>query len=131
MKRNIDLTENRMFRYKNSFNGLDGLMRAVHGLPWDRKLIPINDDSDLDLGHQKESIIALGDKNTRAKIKLYREMDSDKYCDCCGCRITPWENIYRLCSKCNDSLEGYVYSDKCKWRKSQKEDLIVRNILEF
>ena len=77
-------------------------------------------EDDLDLEYQGKSVIALGDKATRAKIKEYRKMDSLDYCDCCGTRMNlkPWDREIGVCHKCNDYYQKQ--EDKCKWRKEEE-----------
>ena len=80
------------------------------------------DESDLE--HQRKSIIATGNKETRAKIRFYREMDDPDYCDCCGKRINlkPWDWEFSVCHSCNDRMLK-EQEDKCKWRKLTKETI--------
>ena len=123
MKRNVDLTENRFF--SNSSQVVSRLFSALIGkFPWSFAFFKINSEDDLDLEHQGKSVIALGDKATRAKIKEYRQMDSLDYCDCCGARMNlkPWDRELGVCHKCN---EYYGKSfDRCKWRNKRLNETI-------
>ena len=127
MKENIDLTESMIFsrgsRQFGTFGSLinKSLLNECR-FPWNIKTIKSEDD--LDLGHQRKSVIALGDKVTRAKIKECRQMDSLDYCDCCGARMNlkPWNRELGVCHKCN---EYYGKSfDRCKWRNKRLNETI-------
>lgn len=120
MKRNVDLTENRFFSNDSRFNGVLFPSVIFAGkFPWNASVEIIVSDDDLDADHQRKAIIAVGNKATRAKVKFYREMDSEDYCDCCGVRMNliPWDREIGVCHKCN----GYHFEakDKCKWRKNE------------
>ena len=134
MKRNVDLTQNRMF--SNNFGNmtvnaiLTGRRIIINGVyPWDYSniIVEVNSDDELDLDHQQKSLIALGDKAMRARIKEYRQMDSDNYCDCCGIRMNlkPWDREIGICHRCDLSYKKD--DDKCKWRI--KEIITNANIL--
>ena len=122
MKENIDLTESMIFsrgsRQFGTFGSLinKSLLNECR-FPWNIKTIKSEDD--LDFGHQRKSVIALGDKATRAKIKEYRQMDSLDYCDCCGARMNlkPWGGELGVCHKCNEYYEKSF--DRCKWRNKR------------
>lgn len=124
MKRNVDLTENRFFSSNNPFNDISiGVLTAgiVTGekFPWNAYIEIIDPDNDLYTNQQK-TIIIVGNKKTRAKIKEYRQMDSLDYCDCCGKRMNlkPWDLEIGVCHQCNDHYTKQ--EDKCKWRKKEK-----------
>ena len=127
MKRNVDLTENRFFSNDGWLNNMNtsvwtlGLLTGEK-FPWNAHLKQINSDDDLDLDHQRKSIIAIGNKTMRAKVKEYRQMDSLDYCDCCGKRMNlkPWNWELGICHQCNEYYQKQ--EDKCKWRK--KEEII-------
>lgn len=123
MKRNVDLTENRFF--SNSSQLVSRLFSDITGkFPWNFDFLEIKSEDDLDLRHQRKSIIALGDKATRAKIKEYRKMDSLDYCDCCGARMNlkPWDRELGVCHKCNEYYEKSF--DRCKWRNKRYNETI-------
>nr|DAG61078.1 MAG TPA: 30S ribosomal protein S11 [Caudoviricetes sp.] len=113
MKSNIDLTENRIFSRINFDSIINVISNECSRVPWNIKID--NSGDEYDLLHQKKSLIALGDRKQREKIKLYRKMDSGNYCDRCGDRIMPWENKKRLCHRCEDS---YLPRERCPWRKA-------------
>lgn len=104
MKRNIDLTENRLFSRK----------RNTH-----IKRMAIDDA--LVSGYQDRAIIIEGNGETRAEVRGYIQMDSDYYCDRCGSKMNliPWDREEGLCHKCSNYYENNI--DKCKWRI--KEDI--------
>lgn len=135
MKRNVDLTQNRIF--SNNFGNmtvnaiLNGRRIIINGVyPWDYSNIitEVNSDDELDMDHQKRSIIALGDKAMRSRIKEFRQMDSLNYCDCCGIRMNlkPWDREYGVCHRCNSYY--LKDDDKCKWRKLKEriENAVIR-----
>lgn len=131
MKTNIDLTQNRIFS-RNTFNTLTSLLITQFNnkskYPWNIYAIEEINTED-DLSHQKQSIIALGNKIKRAEIKMYREMDSTDYCDCCGSRmnIIPWDIEVGVCHKCNSYMEKE--NDKCLWRyKDPIRNAVIRTV---
>ena len=126
MKRNVDLTSNRFFSNNNWFNGVLTLgLVTGEKFPWNAFAERVMSDDDLNSDLQRKAIIAAGNKATRAKVKFYREMDSEDYCDCCGARMNlkPWDREVGVCHKC----ENYYLKeqDKCKWRKRE----IINNVV--
>ena len=123
MKRNVDLTENRFFSSNVApIFSLTSLINEKE-MPWTRFMKKLTSDDDINLEHQRNAIIAVGNKETRAKVKFYREMDSFDYCDCCGKRMNlkPWDKEIGICHQCNDYY--LKDEDRCKWRKKE----IIRN----
>ena len=114
MKRNVDLTENRLFSNNILFSLIIG-----EKFPWNTSLEEIRSDDDFDLDHQEKAIIAVGNKSARAKERFYREMDSPDYCDCCGKRMNlkPWDMEIGICHKCYNYYQEE--KDRCKWRKKE------------
>lgn len=124
MKRNVDLTWNRFFSSNNWLNdSAIGVLTfsgiTVEKFPWNAYIKEIKSNDEFDLEHQRKSIIAVGNKAMRAKVKKYRQMNSFDYCDCCGVRMNlkPWDGEIGICHKCNNYYEKDV--DKCKWRKGE------------
>lgn len=120
MKRNVDLTEDMIF--SRNFAPIISIRSLINKkeMPWTRFIMKqISSDDDIDLDHQRESIIALGNKATRAKIKFYRELDSWDYCDCCGkeMNLIPWDREIGVCHECDRRLTKD--NDKCKWRTKE------------
>ena len=98
MKNNVDLTESQLFSRRLPTLTLE--MITVSKFPWDTGIFQhIRSDDELDLNHQKKSLIALGDKKQRAEISEYWKMDSVNYCDCCGERMNlkPWDREIGIC----------------------------------
>ena len=128
MKRNVDLTENRMFSINEEINILRFYNEIRNKYPWlGSNIVEVHDDDELrDLGKQRDRIITTGNKATRAKIKEFRQMDSENYCDCCGIRMNlkPWDGEFGVCHRCDDYLENQEI-DKCKWRVKE----IIRNAI--
>ena len=121
MKSNIDLTENRMFS-RNNQNPWNLTITDFFNtkVPWKIQLTQIHSDDELDLEHQRKSIIAVGNREQRAKVRHYREMDSLDYCDRCGARMNliPWDREIGICRKCDESYKKTDLGfDRCKWRK--------------
>ena len=116
MKSNIDLTENRFFRDNQFQSNLSLFKIKDEKYPWDIQTTRIKTDDDLDLDHQRKSIIAVGNKATRAQIKEFRKMDSPNYCDCCGKRMNlkPWDKEIGICHSCEERYEKK--SENGKWR---------------
>lgn len=111
MKRNVDLTENRLFT-----NQLNRVLITITGkeIPWNVKSDDNVDDLDL------YQIIVTGNKEARAKVRFYREMDSLDYCDCCGKRMSlkSWDREIGVCHQCNNHV--FKDEDKCKWRNKER-----------
>ena len=116
MKRNIDLTENRFFS-SSPFRSILSLFKITgEKYPWNIQTLGIKSDDDLDLEHQRNAIIAVGNKATREQIKEYRKMENPNYCDCCGRRMNlkPWDRELGICHKCDSHYKKE--SEKGKWR---------------
>ena len=115
MKSNIDLTENQIFSRINFDSIVNAISINHFRVPWNVRSNYSGDE--YDLSHQKKSLIALGDRKQREKVKLYRKMDSGNHCECCGKRINliPWNKEMGLCERC-DKLMEYDFYDKCPWR---------------
>lgn len=103
MKNNIDLTENRIFSEKASLR-THMLEALLSKLPWEKYIMLVESDDDLDLERQRISIIATGNRSERARIKFYRQMNDANYCDCCGAAMNkkPWYMEIGVCRKCDD-----------------------------
>lgn len=138
MKRNIDLTENMIFSRNSPLNHITDLnditwrLLSGHKIPWKIDIKAVNSKDELDMDHQKKSVIALGDKKMRAEIKLLRQMDSMNYCDRCGekLNIIPWDRQIGLCKRC--AREFFInYEDRCKWRQMRDDRNIFTNIIEI
>lgn len=122
MKTNIDLTENQLFS-RGAPEAVIRLSRIMNKgvFPWSlSNFLEARSDDELDLDHQKKSLIALGDKEKRAEIAEYRKMDSGNYCDCCGARmrIKPWIGEMGLCQKCNEDFMN-EFREKYPWNRGE------------
>ena len=122
MKNNVDLTENQIFSRRTlQENYTIFVISAARGKhPWESNVFSeVSTDDELNLGHQKKSLIALGDKKQRAEVAELRKMDNVNYCDCCGARMNlkPWDREIGLCHKCNEHCEK---QDKVKFPWSRK-----------
>lgn len=128
MKNNIDLTENRIFSEDQSMR-INLIKALLPKLPWGKYITLIESDNDLDLESQRISIIAIGNKLERAKIKFYRQMDSGNYCACCGAAMNkkPWHMEFGLCQTCND----YYKNRKSKFFWDTKEVIQSSSILNI
>lgn len=122
MKRNVDLTENRLFSNDNLLDErlVFGLI-AEDKLPWNLFLYQM--ESDEDIKHQRDAVVIVGDKKTREEIKYRRKLDSLDYCDCCNARMNlkPWDKEIGICHKCDNYYSNN--EDRCKWRKKE----MIRN----
>lgn len=116
MKRNVDLTENRLF---SSIPVRTIVNSQKERCPWNIKTMFIRSGDEFDLEHQRESIIATGNRIKRAEISEYRRMDSPNYCDCCGARmnVKPWDKEFGICHKCAVRFEKN--QDRCLWRRKR------------
>lgn len=139
MKNNVDLTENQIFSRSNFFQDMSlGVltlaMIAGSKFPWDLKdFRKIKSDDEFDLGHQRKSLIAVGDKKQRAEVAEFRKMDSPNYCDCCGVRMNlkPWDMEIGTCRKCDDYYETQG-GQKIPWnRKPVGIDELGVSIFDF
>ena len=126
MKRNVDLTENGFFSNNTWLSNIEintlifRMLTTEEKFPWDVHL-------KIDENDQRKSIIAIGNKKTRAKVKEHHQMDSPDYCDCCGrmMNLKPWSREVGICHKCNEHIQKQ--KDKCKWRKKEEiKNAIIR-----
>ena len=112
MKRNVDLTESRMFSNQNAINHIwinvnTGIQTHI-GIASDEQFSSNSSFSDeYNLDHQRESIIATGNKTQRNKIKWYREMENPTHCVRCGNDLCnkPWISNGELCEQCETDLD--------------------------
>lgn len=124
MKSNIDLTDNQIFSRRNIGDVqslvVAGLYKSI--FPWNIAPLWNRSGDEYDMDHQHKAIIATGDKEQRAEVRLLRQMDSGNYCDCCGRRINliPWDKETGLCRKCDEYYQRTnPNNDKCLWRGKQ------------
>ena len=115
MKRNVDLSENRMFTTPESPTGLAKLLFDAFKVikPWDFENKPklINSDYDLMTSANYRSLIAVGNKRERQVWKRNYESDTDQVCDCCGQSTgkKPWAKNRCQCY-------SMIYSPKIPWK---------------
>ena len=139
MKNNVDLTENHLFSRNNFFQDmalgvLTLSMFSRSKFPCDLKgFRQIKSDDEFDLDHQRESLIAVGDKKQRAEVAEFRKMDSENYCDCCSVRtdLKPWDREIGVCRKCD---EYYEKQDKQKFPWNRKQigiDELRTSVFDF
>lgn len=127
MKRNIDLTQDRIF----SNDWLDDLVTSVltvglltgEKIPWNAnitELEPFKSEND------ETPLIAIGNKEDRSKEAFRQRMINREHCERCGDKLHlhPWDKNIGLCDKCNKSLDE-TYGDRCKWRTTD----IIRNAI--
>ena len=87
MKRNVDLSESRMFTTPEAPTGLFKIiMDAIESIkPWDFENKPKKITSDSDFGaFNSRSLFAVGNKKDRQNWKRNKAYDTDQICDCCG-----------------------------------------------
>lgn len=88
MKRNVDLSENRMFTTPEPLTGLNKLLHDALKVtkPWDFKNNPriLTSDLDLAVSYEVRRVFAVGSKEERQRWKRNRAYATDQICDCCG-----------------------------------------------
>ncbi len=116
MKRNVDLTQNRLFTTPKEPTGeakilLDWLKKLTPK-PWDfeNKSIGISSDLDFRTSSKYEELIITGNKHERQIRKQNSLYDDGKVCDICGLdtRKRPW-----LRKTCN--CYSMMYKPKIPW----------------
>ena len=115
MKRNVDLTENRMFTTPTP---LAGLAKLIHDAlkvtkPWDFENNPKQLASEMDLAitSKQNRVFAVGNREERQRWKLNQAYDTDEICDCCGQSRgkKPWAR-----KRCN--CYSMTYTPKIPWK---------------
>lgn len=101
MKKNVDLTENKIFSNWNKRTVILGPFNSIPKFPW----------------HQAENINTRDNqlvltgyvKDIKYKKEISSYINRDK-CERCGKPFTscPWNFYYGLCKQCNTDVEGYV-----------------------
>ena len=115
MKRNVDLSELRMFTTPESLTGLAKLIYDAVKVtkPWDFENNPQQLTSDLDLVviAEQRHIFAVGDKKERQNWKQNHAYDTDQICDRCGQKRgkKPWAK-----NRCN--CYSMVFTPKIPWK---------------
>ncbi len=114
MKRNVDLSESRMFTTPEEPTGLYKLLLDAIKVtkPWDFEHNPRKVTSDRDdFGFSSRTPFATGNKKDRQNWKRSRAYDTDQICDRCGLDRgkKPWAK-----NKCN--CYSWVYKPKIPWR---------------
>ena len=87
MKRNVDLSENRMFTTPEEPTGLFKLLLDTIKVtkPWDFEHNPRKFTSDQDFGFiNSRALFAVGNKKDRQIWKRNQAYNTDQICDCCG-----------------------------------------------
>lgn len=115
MKRNVDLSESRMFTTPveptGEFKLLLDLIKVTK--PWDFENNPkkITSDFDLEVNSEKRRFFAVGNKEERQRWKRNRACDTGQICDCCGQSVgkKPWAK-----NKCN--CYSWTYKPKIPWK---------------
>lgn len=115
MKRNVDLSELRMFTTSEPLTGLAKLIYDAVKVtkPWDFENNPQQLTSDLDLVviAEQRHIFAVGDKKERQNWKQNHAYDTDQICDRCGQKRgkKPWAK-----NRCN--CYSMVFTPKIPWK---------------
>lgn len=105
MKRNVDLSENRIFTTPEEPTGDEKIIldwvKKVTRKPWDFKNKPkiISSDFDLEISCKEKELFFTGDKKERQIKKQNRLFDEEKVCDVCGLdtRKKPWARTTCKC----------------------------------
>lgn len=115
MKRNVDLSESRIFATPEPLTGLAKLIDDSIEItkPWDyeNKPLEIMSDSDFEIRANQRSVIAVGNKKKRQIWKRDHSYDADEICDCCGQSKgkKPWAK-----NRCN--CYSMIYSPRIPWK---------------
>lgn len=113
MKRNVDLTENEMFKSNPKMINIKmegNLKRIKINKPWNTDPYYIY-EHDYSRICMEDKIIYTGNNYRRKDCMLiYEETHTLNHCARCGINIDkiPWDFVYHqhmLCKKCNDELE--------------------------
>ena len=114
MKRNVDLSESRMFTTPEEPTGLFKLLLDIIKVtkPWDFENNPrkITSDKDFDLFNSR-SLFAVGNRKDRQNWKRNYAYDTDQICDRCGQDRgkKPWAK-----NRCN--CYSMSYTPKIPWK---------------
>ncbi len=114
MKRNVDLSENRIFTAPEEPTGLVKLLLDTLKVtkPWDfeNNSKKIEDDVTLSVYGYK-SLLAVGNKKERQIWKKNHACDTNQICDCCGQSIgrKPWDK-----NRCN--CYSITNTSKIPWK---------------
>ncbi len=115
MKRNVDLSESRIFTTPEPLTGLAKLIYDPIKItkPWDfeNKSVEITSDLDFEIQANQRSVIAVGNKKERQIWKRDNSYDAGEVCDCCGQSRgkKPWAK-----NRCN--CYSMTYSPKIPWK---------------
>ena len=123
MKPNVDLTLNRDFGDRPDRS--DATIRSIAGrinqlLHGEHSRIPrlnsdwrtVESDYDLHVGETR-NLMFTGNKEERAKKRFYDSEYDDTVCYCCGQKIKmPWQNRFRICSKCERKENRILWRDE-------------------
>ena len=132
MKRNVDLTESRIFSTAQTPSLLASIVKDLgkHYL-WDYEHMKIV-QSDYDLTDYKSRLVLCGNASERQAQRFNYSLDSGDICECCGRPLTnkPWSRHYCLCESCESRLE---YNCQKTWRFQperlwQSSDLLTREM---
>lgn len=123
MKRNVDLTEHRIF--SNGFMGIPNALvdiMGVHFLPWDfERMRVVTSDYELE---ERIPLFLCGNATQRQKLREWKMYEDGTICERCGATILikPWEEFRgMLCHRCHADLDMEF---DLKWR-FKKEDPVT------
>lgn len=115
MKRNVDLSESRMFTTPEPLTGLAKLIHDTLKVtkPWDFENNPqeLTSDFDLKVIAEQRRVFAVGSKKDRQNWKRNHAYDTDQICDCRGQKRgkKPWAK-----NRCNSY--SMVFTPKIPWK---------------
>ncbi len=115
MKRNIDLTERRIFSIERITSAIIDIL-GVTFLPWDYAHIhEVQSDYEPSFALQYNALILCGTASERQRMRECQMYDDGRLCERCGTKIPikPWQHRYCLCQRCYDDLEKDISP---KWR---------------
>ena len=113
MKRNVDLSENRMFTNPEEPTGIFKLLiDQIKGVkPWDFENKPREITSDEEFSILSQTVFAVGNKKQRERWKREEASEKDEICDMCGQSRgkKPWAK-----NRCN--CYSMTYTPKIPWK---------------
>lgn len=115
MKRNVDLSQSRMFTTPEEPTGVFKLLLDLIKVtkPWDFEHNPKKVTSDLELAIicERRQVFAIGNKQERQRWKRNYACNTNQICDCCGQSRgkKPWAR-----NRCN--CYSMIYKPKIPWK---------------
>lgn len=115
MKRNVDLSERRIFTTSAPLTGLSKLFHDALTVtkPWDfeNNSMKLTSNLELEVIEEQRHVFAVGSKKERQNWKRNQEYDTDQICDCCGQKRgkKPWVK-----NRCD--CYSMIFTPKIPWK---------------